>query len=500
MSDNLYGLFRSRFPIDGSRPCLIGRRRTLSYGDLDALTARLSSALGAAGARPGDRIAAQLEKSVEGVALYLAALRGGFVFLPLNTAYRTDEVDYFLNDAAPSVVVADPAQASTLAAAKTIGAKAVMTLDAFGAGTLMDATRAASADAVIHPSKPRDLAAILYSSGTTGKPKGVMLTHHNLASNALTLHKLWQFEPTDVLLHALPIFHVHGLFVALNTSLLNGTPILFRDKFVAEDVIADLKTATVFMGVPTYYVRLVQSAGLTRDATAHMRLFISGSAPLLPETFASFEAKTGHAILERYGMTEAGMITSALPNQPKRPGIVGWPLPDVSLRLAPGSGEIEIKGPNVFAGYWNKPEKTVEDFTADSYFKTGDIGERLSDGAIAIVGRAKDIFISGGYNVYPKEIEGEIDQLPGVDESAVVGMPHADFGEAGLAVIVMKPGHDPLSTDVVKRALRDRLANYKIPKMVVVTKALPRNAMGKVQKALLRNGFRELWQGEARKG
>jgi malonyl-CoA/methylmalonyl-CoA synthetase len=485
MTGNLYALFRSRFPADRTAPFLIGRRGTMTFADLDALSARMAAAFVAQGAAPGDRIAAQIEKSPEGVALYLAVIRGGFVFLPLNTAYRDDEVAYFLGDAEPKIVVVDPSKAGSRHGA--------LTLDAEGRGTLIDAARATTPDDRVHASSSTDLAAILYSSGTTGKPKGVMLTHGNLASNAMALHRLWQFIATDVLLHALPIFHVHGLFVALNTSLLNGTPVLFHETFNTEAVIADLPRATVFMGVPTYYVRLLNAPTMNRAACAGMRLFISGSAPLLPETFARFAERTGHVILERYGMTEAGMITSALPDRPRRAGIVGWPLPGVDVRLAPGSGEIEIKGPNVFAGYWRKPEKTAEDFTADGYFKTGDIGQIAEDGAVAIVGRAKDMFISGGFNVYPKEIEAEIDALPGVDESAVVGMPHADFGEAGLAVVVMKTGAKPIDLIGVRAALKDRLANYKVPKAVVIAEGLPRNAMGKVQKNELRRIYQAEW-------
>ncbi|MDX2224465.1 MAG: AMP-binding protein [Rhodospirillaceae bacterium] len=492
MTENLFALLRARFPRDPDAPCLIPREgAALTYGAIDALSARMAAALDQAGARPGDRIAVQVEKSPAAVALYLAALRGGFVYLPLNTAYRDDELDYFLADAAPAVVVADPGGAMPGLAARR-GAKALLTLDAGGQGTLSDAAAAARGDGDVVARGRDDLAAILYSSGTTGKPKGVMLSHGNLAANALTLHRLWQFGPHDVLLHVLPIFHTHGLFVALNTSLLNGTPILFHEKFVAEHALADLPRATVMMGVPTVYVRLLAQPGLSRETCAHVRLFISGSAPLLPETFAAFERRTGHQILERYGMTEAGMITSALPDRPRRAGTVGWPLPDVNLRLNPATGEIEINGPNVFTGYWRKPDKTAEDFTADGYFKTGDIGQLEPDGMVAIVGRAKDLIISGGFNVYPKEVEACIDALPGVEESAVVGLPHPDFGEAGLAVVTRKPGAT-ITAAQVRAALKDQLANYKVPKLVVFAADLPRNAMGKVQKAMLREAYRAEW-------
>ena len=498
MTENLYGQFRAQFSSRMTQPFLIGRRGIMTYGALDALSARIAGALLSFGAKPGDRIAAQIEKSPQGVALYLGALRAGLVFLPLNPAYRDDEIAYFLHDAEPRIVVSDPGFAAIQRLAADLQNCSTLTLDANGGGTLLEVAGKEADTGAIHASAAKELAAILYSSGTTGKPKGVMLTHGNLASNARTLHRLWQFAPDDVLVHALPIFHVHGLFVALNTSLLNGTPILFHERFDPGAVIADLPRATVFMGVPTFYVRLLASSALSKSTCAHMRLFISGSAPLLPDTFERFAERTGHRILERYGMTEAGMITSALPDRPRRAGAVGWPLPDVSLRLAPESSEIEIKGPNVFAGYWRKPDKTAEDFTADGYFKTGDIGAIDGDGVVSIVGRAKDLFISGGLNVYPKEIEACIDALPGVDESAVVGMPHDDFGEAGLAVVVMKPGASPLELDITVAALKTQLAGYKVPKAIVTAESLPRNAMGKVQKAELRKTYAALWASRSR--
>jgi malonyl-CoA/methylmalonyl-CoA synthetase len=488
MNANLFALLRSRFPKDPNAPLMMLRDgRTYTYGAIDALSARLANALTASGAKPGDRIAVQVEKSPEAVALYLACLRGGLVYLPLNSAYRDDELDYFLADAEPSVVVGDPASAQIAAIAAQRKIPAFLTLNTSGDGSLIDKARQASSDQAALHAQSGDLAAILYSSGTTGKPKGVMLSHGNLASNALTLHELWGFKPNDVLLHALPIFHTHGLFVALNTTLLNGTAMLFHPKFSVEDVIADLPRATVMMGVPTFYVRLLKSTALTAELCKDMRLFISGSAPLLEETFAEFQRRTGHSILERYGMTEAGMITSAHPKKPRRANTVGWALPDVSVRLN-DAGEIEIKGPNVFKGYWRKPEKTAADFTLDGYFKTGDLARIEPDGMISIVGRAKDMMISGGFNVYPKEIETLIDALPGVEESAVVGMPHPDFGEAGLAVVTGRA--DPT---VITAALKGKLANYKVPKVIVMAEALPRNAMGKVQKNELRQTYAAAW-------
>jgi malonyl-CoA/methylmalonyl-CoA synthetase len=501
MSESLFHLLRSRFPQDLAKPFLILKGgRSVTYGEMDALSARMANALVAAGAAVGDRVAVQVEKSAEAVALYLACIRAGLVYLPLNSAYRDDELEYFLKDAEARVAVGDPHAGNFGAVAAACKTASYLTLGVAGDGTLMAAAATASEEHTPVARSADDLAAILYSSGTTGKPKGVMLSNGNLAANALTLHKLWDFAPTDVLLHALPIFHTHGLFVALNTTILNGTPILFHAKFNTDDVLADLPRATVMMGVPTYYVRLLSSPKLDRPVTKNMRLFISGSAPLLEETFRRFEERTGHAILERYGMTEAGMITSAHIDKPRRANTVGWPLPDVTLRIvneqniavAPGeTGEIQIKGPNVFKGYWRKPEKTAEDFT-NGFFKTGDLARFEPDGMVSIVGRAKDMMISGGFNVYPKEIETMIDGLPGVDESAVVGMPHADFGEAGLAIITLKPGA-ALTVDAVTTALKASLANYKIPKLIVFAEALPRNAMGKVQKKELRQTYAAQW-------
>jgi malonyl-CoA/methylmalonyl-CoA synthetase len=505
----LFDLLRSRFPADLTKPFLILRDgHVVSYGDIDALSARFANVLTSSGAQPGDRVAVQIEKSAEAVALYLACLRAGLVYLPLNSAYRDDELEYFFTDAEARIAVGDPTSTQCASVAAKCNIATYLTLGIKGDGSLADAAQSASPTHQPVPRTADDLAAILYSSGTTGKPKGVMLSNGNLAANALTLHTLWDFKPTDVLLHALPIFHTHGLFVALNTTILNGTQILFHTKFNADEVIADLPHATVMMGVPTFYVRLLSSPKLTKDLCKNMRLFISGSAPLLDETFRNFEDRTGHAILERYGMTEAGMITSALPHKPRRANTVGWPLPDVTLRIVneqgadisgDETGEIRIKGPNVFKGYWRKPEKTAEDFE-NGFFKTGDLARFEPDGMVSIVGRAKDMLISGGFNVYPKEIETLIDGLPGVEESAVVGMPHPDFGEAGLAIITMKPGATALTSDAVTAALKAALANYKIPKLIVFAESLPRNAMGKVQKKELRQTYASLWDAHIKRG
>ena len=500
---NLFDVFRARFPQDLSAPFMtLPSGKVFTYADLDAASARIANLLTHLGVAPGDRVVMQIEKSPQAVFFYLGCLRAGAVFLPLNTAYRADELDYFLADAEPSLVLADSKATtlSALCAARKI--PHLLTLDADGTGTLMDRSAAMPAQKTAVTRAPTDLAAILYSSGTTGKPKGVMLSHANLTANAEALHRAWKFGPKDVLLHTLPIFHTHGLFVAINTVLLNGTGMIFHAKYAVDDVMADLPRATVFMGVPTYYVRLAAHPALTPELCKNIRLFLCGSAPLLDETFTSFAARAGREIVERYGMTEAGIITSADPDKPRRAGTVGWPLPGVSLRIADGdnrplpqgeTGEIQIKGPNLFSGYWRKPEKTAEDFTADGFFKTGDLAHLAADGMVNIVGRAKDMMISGGFNVYPKEIEAVIDALPGVAESAVVGMPHPDFGEAGLAIVTMNPGAAALDVAAVRATLKDALANYKVPKMIVMADALPRNAMGKVQKNLLRAEYRAQW-------
>ena len=503
---NLFDIFRARFPGDRGTPFMtLQSGKVITYGDLDAGTARIANLLVRLGLKPGDRLAMQTEKSAEGVLLYLATLRAGGVFLPMNTAYRAYELDYFLTDAEPTVVVCDPGNTAMAALCQTRNVPHRLTLDAAGKGTLMDQSAGEPETFNTIARAATDLGVILYSSGTTGKPKGVTLTHGNLTANAIALHQTWKFRPTDVLLHTLPIFHTHGLFVALNTVLLNGTGMIFHNKYAADDVVADLPRATLFMGVPTYYVRLAAHPKLTPELARNIRLFLCGSAPLLPETFEVFAKRSGKEIVERYGMTEAGIITSADADKPRKAGTVGWPLPGVTLRIVDAdnkdmprgeTGEIQIKGPNLFVGYWRKPEKTAEDFTADGFFKTGDLAHFEPDGMVNIVGRAKDMMISGGFNVYPKEIEGIIDGLPGVAESAVVGMPHPDFGEAGLAVITMNAGAPALDTAAVRTALKEALANYKVPKMIVVADALPRNAMGKVQKNLLRAEYRTAWDAQ----
>jgi malonyl-CoA/methylmalonyl-CoA synthetase len=469
---NLYALIAHAAEVAGDRPLLIGERRTLAYSGLDAATAAWAAALTAAGARPGDRLLVQVEKSAASVLLYLAALRAGLVYVPLNSAYTVEELGYFITDAEPSVVVCGPSRAD---AVRALTGAAVLTLDAEGNGV-------PTPPAAFHtvPRGPDDLAAILYTSGTTGRSKGAMLSHANLSTNALALIDLWRFTGSDVLIHALPIYHVHGLFVALHCALLSGAAIRFHTSFDAGRVLADLPHSTVLMGVPTFYVRLAAHPGLTRDAVANMRLFISGSAPLLEATFAEFEARTGHRILERYGMTEAGMITSNPHDGARIPGTVGYPLPGVEARL--GDEILEIRGPNLFKGYWRNPGKTEEEMRPGGWFVTGDIATIADDGRVAIIGRAKDLIIAGGLNIYPREIELAIDAVPGIGESAVIGVPHADLGEAVVAVCTRTGDVDEAQ---VLAALA-HLARFKQPRRVVFADALPRNAMGKVQKAELR--------------
>ena len=470
-------------------------RPDMTCGELWSGAERMAAALRAHGVVPGDRVAMQAEKSLEAVQLYLGVLIAGAAFLPLNTAYTPEEIGFFLADAEPRVFVHDPAAEAALAP-KAAGAR-LLSLAADGSGTLAEAAAAEAPGAVASPRGTDDLACILYTSGTTGRSKGAMLTHGNLLSNALTLKDAWRFTADDRLIHALPIFHAHGLYVALNVTLVAGGSLIFMPKFDARAVLAAMPRATAMMGVPTFYTRLLAEPGLTPEAAAHMRLFVSGSAPLLAETHADWRARTGHAILERYGMTETSMNTSNPYEGERRPGTVGPPLPGVEVRVtdaegnalpAGGVGGLEVRGPNVFKGYWRMPEKTAEEFRDGGWFVTGDLAEISEDGYVSIVGRAKDLVISGGYNVYPKEVESLIDEIEGVAESAVIGLPHPDFGEAVTAVVVPRPGAE-LEEKTILDALGDRLARYKQPKRVFLTDALPRNTMGKVQKNVLRDTY-----------
>ncbi len=477
--------------------------RDVSGAALFRLSGQIANVLTSAGVTPGDRVAMQTGKSVEALALYLACLRTGALFLPLNDAYTTAELEYFLDDAEPTVAVCHPKAEPALAPLAMARGVTLLTLDNEGRGTLTDQSAGADHAFDTAPRDPDDLAAILYTSGTTGRSKGAMLSHDNLLSNATSLAEAWRFTKDDTLLHALPIFHAHGLFVAVNVLLLVGGRMIFLPRFDNDTVIATLPQATTMMGVPTFYTRLLGDDRFTRDLTGHMRLFISGSAPLLAETHQAFEVRTGHRILERYGMTETIMSTSNPYEGERRAGTVGFPLPRVEARIVDfetgqplpqgETGILEVRGPNVFKGYWKMPEKTEEEFRDDGFFITGDIALIDDDGYVTIVGREKDLVISGGYNVYPKEVETEIGLLDGVVESAVIGVPHADFGEAVVAVIVPADGTQ-LDAGEIQTSLQERLAKFKCPKAVFFVDALPRNTMGKVQKNDLRAQFAGTFQ------
>ena len=512
---NLFAALRAAFPANLDQVAVEttapgGQTLIYTWRDLDHASARIANLLASLGLPDNSRIAVQVEKSVEAMVLYLATLRAGHVFLPLNTAYQSSEIEYFIGNAEPAVVVCTAGNFGWVSKiAFTAGTQHVFTLGDDRSGSLLE--RAAP-----HPDQHTpamrgagDLAAILYTSGTTGRSKGAMLTHGNLLSNAVTLKDYWDWQPGDVLIHALPIFHVHGLFVAIHAALLNGSKMLWFARFDPRAVIDAMPRATVFMGVPTLYVRMLAEPALTQEAAQHMRLFLAGSAPLLIETFTAWQQRTGHTILERYGMSETTMLTSN-PCQAdarhggqaeRRGGTVGFPLPGVGLRVVDDKGKalstgeignIQVQGPNVFQGYWRMPEKTAEEFTQDGWFKTGDVGQVDARGYVHIVGRSKDLIISGGYNVYPAEVEAAINELPGVAESAVVGVPHPDFGEVGVAVVVARPGAQP-DGDAILDALKAQMANFKVPKRCFVAAELPRNTMGKVQKNLLRVQYQEIF-------
>ncbi len=479
---------------------------TLRYDQLRSVTGRFANALVALGVQPGDRVMVQAEKSITSVCIYLAVLKIGAIYNPLNTAYTAAELDYFIGDAEPALLLVPRAAKPALVAlpvARKI--KAIATLEADGTGSMVDLAFKQSDTHRTVERTPKDLAALLYTSGTTGRSKGAMITHENLVSNAEVLTEYWGFRSDDVLLHALPIFHVHGLFVALHTALLNGVPMLWHAKFDLDAVLKDLPKATVMMGVPTFYTRLLGTEKFTSAQCQKLRLVIAGSAPLLAETHVAFKARTGLDIVERYGMTETGMITSNPYKTGERvAGTVGYALPGITVRIAAADGTVlppkapgvlEVKGPNVFSGYWRNPEKTKEEFRADGYFITGDVAEMALDGRVTIVGRAKDLIISGGFNVYPKEIEDEINAMPGVGEAAVIGLPHPDFGEGVAAVVTAAPGQSaPSEAEIIGR-LAGRLAKFKQPKRVFLVAELPRNAMGKVQKAELRKTYQETFKG-----
>lgn len=471
-----------------------------SFQDLDHASGRIANWLESLGLDNGALVAVQVEKSPEAVMLYLACLRAGLVFVPLNTAYRAGEMAYFLEDARPALVVCDPAaRAWVEPLARAAGCPLVESLGTQRDGTLLEKAVRFSDRHAVQAVSPDQLAAILYTSGTTGRSKGAMLTHKNLKSNAEVLHAAWHWTDGDVLLHALPIFHVHGLFVALHGALLNASRMLWHEKFDPEAVLEHLAEATILMGVPTFYTRLLALDSLSAERVKGMRLFVSGSAPLLPETHEAFTRRTGHQILERYGMSETVMLTSNPYEGPRKPGTVGKPLEGVGVRLVseqglvePAAGQasdiggVQVRGPNVFVGYWNRPEKTREEFTEDGWFKTGDLGRWDADGFLVLVGRSKDLIITGGYNVYPKEVEALLDEQPEVEESAVVGIPHPDFGEAVVAEVVLKRGADIQPVALIAR-LKTLLAGFKVPKQISIVPSLPRNVMGKVQKNLIRD-------------
>lgn len=495
---NLYDLLYERFEAALDSPSLAPAgveagvpQPAWTYRDLDDASARFAASLRRRGVEPGDRVLVQVPKSVEAVALYLGVLRCGGVYVPLNTAYTEREVAFFVEDASPRVVVRGVA-----------GAASAVGRDAVGIEALWLEARSVEPDPAVEPRRDGDLAAICYTSGTTGRSKGAMITHGNLTSNALALHEIWGFEPGDVLLHALPIFHVHGLFVALHTAFLNASKVLFLPRFDAAEVRRLLPEATVLMGVPTFYSRLLADPGFGSADCGSIRLFVSGSAPLTEAVFGDFEARTGHRILERYGMTEAGMIASNPLLGERVAGTVGFPLPDVEVgvvdedgaELPAGEvGTLEIRGPNLFPGYWGLPEKTAEEMRPDGFFVTGDLASVDGEGRVTLVGRGKDLIIAGGFNVYPKEVEDRLDEVAGVEECAVIGAPHADLGEGVVAVLVAEEG--PVADDRLRSALDAGLARYKHPRRFYWVDELPRNAMGKVQKNVLRDRYRDAYVG-----
>ncbi len=502
---NLFNLFEKRFPQDLMQPFIeTTNGKQYSYQDLIDLTSRIESTMVNAGISKGDRVIFQVNKSPEAIFLYLACLKLGAISVPLNSSYTASELSYFLDDIEPGLVVCDPA--SPIIKDKLLHTRKItslLTLDKYGEGSLFDSVGNRNRSEKVTDVDKNDIACILYTSGTTGKPKGAMITHGNLSSNALAVHQSWGFNNDDILLHALPIFHVHGLFVALNCVLLSGTSMIFLPEFNVNDIIKFLPKVTVLMGVPTFYTRLLSHPELNNLALKNMRLFISGSAPLLKEVSDDFYTRTGHLILERYGMTETVMIASNPLKAERIPGTVGQALPNIEIRITTEDdkilevgaiGNIQVSGPNVFKGYWRSPEKSQEEFTKDGFFKTGDVGFLDAKGYLTIVGRSKDLIISGGYNVYPKEIENIMNSLDGIDESAVIGVPHPDFGEGVIAVVV-KESNNKIEIDEsnLKNILKQELATYKVPKRIFDISELPLNIMGKVQKNSLRDKYRHVF-------
>ncbi len=503
MANPLYdALFRPHLGLD-TPFLMLPDATTITHAAFLGRAAQYAHSFGQRGLITGDRVAVQVAKSPDALALYAACVMAGLVFLPLNPGYTAPEVSYFIGDSGARLLICDPKNATTLVAiADAVGAQ-LFTMDADGAGSMR--ALAETQPEVFEPvaRDQDDLAALLYTSGTTGRSKGAMLSQRNLLSNARTLTDLWQFTQGDVLLHALPIFHTHGLFVATNIMLIAGGSMIFLPKLDVDELIRFMPQATALMGVPTFYTRLLDAPAFDRALTRDMRLFISGSAPLLAETHQLFETRTGHRILERYGMTETNMNTSNPYDGTRRAGTVGLPLPDVTLKVCdPDTGAtlpdgeigvIEVRGPNVFQGYWQMPEKTASELRTDGFFITGDLGLIDDQGYVHIVGRGKDLIISGGYNIYPKEIEALLDAQPGVVESAVIGVPHTDLGEAPLALLVRARDADP-DVDAITAALAGDLARFKCPRRIIVVDALPRNTMGKVQKNLLRDTYADTFK------
>ncbi len=503
MSNPLYQSFFQRHRDSEALLMIREDGSQLSYREFLDIAARFANTLVTCGVQPGDRVVLQVPKSAEALAVYAACVQSGSVMVPLNTGYTADEVDYFVGDAKPKLVICDPKNKEGLESICEKHSAQLETLDAVGEGSFANLAAQQPSDFQTVERSIDDLAAFLYTSGTTGRSKGAMLTQGNLLSNAEALVETWRFTSSDVLFHALPIFHTHGLFVASNVTFLAGSSMIFMPSFKVQQAIDHLPRATTMMGVPTFYTRLLDDARLNRDLVQHMRLFISGSAPLLAETHVAFEERTGHRILERYGMTETNMITSNPYDAERRAGTVGHPLPGVEVRItnqetavptpAGEIGMIEVRGPNVFTGYWNMPEKTAEEFREDGFFITGDLGQLDEAGYVQIVGRSKDLIISGGYNIYPKEIELLLDEQEGVLESAVIGVPHPDFGEGVVGVLVAKPGVT-LDTEAISAAIHSKIARFKQPKQLFVLPELPRNTMGKVQKNVLRNQYADVFQ------
>jgi malonyl-CoA/methylmalonyl-CoA synthetase len=502
---NLYSLFKKKFASNGNKPSIISYEgiTLLTFEELDEASAKMASLLASLSLKPGDRLIVQVEKSIEMMVLYLACLRRGIIFIPLNTAYTNNELDYFICNAQPKLIVCSPERKNEVQLlADSHNVDQVLTLGSDRSGTLLAKANKCDIDQHVEMVDENDIAAILYTSGTTGLSKGAMLTHRNLATNAQSLRQIWGWKSDDVLLHALPIFHAHGLFVGIHLALLSASSMIFLPKFRTDQTIDNLSKATVFMGVPTFYTRLLEESTFTLDSCSNIRLFISGSAPLLDNTFTSFFERSGQSILERYGMTEAVMITSNPLIGDRIAGSVGYPLPDVQVRVVDKKGEriydgsvgqLEIIGPNIFKGYWQMPEKTKEEFTKDGFFRTGDLATISPDGRVYIVGRDKDLIITGGFNVYPKEIETVLDAEKDVKESAVIGIIHPDFGEAVTAVVVPIHGTS-INIDSLLEKMQIKLARFKLPKKIIVVDCLPRNAMGKIQKNQLRNEYCEIYK------